>query len=451
MKLTIIHPAVGKVPGKKYIRAWQMEPLSVAQLAALTPDNIDISFWDDRIESIPYEQPADLVAMSIETYTAKRAYQIATTYRQLGIPVVMGGFHATLCPDEVSEYADSIVIGEAESVWAQLLADFRKDDLKPRYMGQPQLDVSEVIPRRDVYRDKDYVKISLLEAGRGCRFKCDFCSIHNYFKKQHSIRRADIVIREIRQLKGRSKLFFFVDDNITSDQAYAADLFRRMVSLKIKWVGQADISIARNPELLELMVKSGCQGILIGIESLKTNNLKLMNKSFMPDKTELESVIRTLHRAGLRIYATFLFGYEEDTVRDFETVLRFCIRRKVFMVGFNILTPFPGTALYKRLERKKLLLYDKWWLDERFTYGQIPIKTNLKQALIETECRRIRKKFYSFSSILYRMFNWCNVNSLLMLIFYLSINNLLRRDTHLRKNFPLGDRSFSAPLMKTKK
>ena len=133
MKLTLIHPCVGRYTGMKYLRSWQMEPLPMAQIAALTPKNIHITFYDDRMETIPYEEPTDLVGISIETYTAKRAYQIATEYRKRGVKVVMGGFHATLCPDEVTEYADAIVVGQAESVWEQVLTDFQKGVLKRTY------------------------------------------------------------------------------------------------------------------------------------------------------------------------------------------------------------------------------------------------------------------------------------------------------------------------------
>lgn len=448
MKLTLIHPSVGKVKGKKYLRAWQMEPLPMAQLAALTPDDVDIFFQDDRMEELNYNRKTDLVALSVETYTAKRAYQIASEFRKRQVPVIMGGFHATLCPEEVAEYADCLITGEAENVWQQVMADYKNNRLQKRYDSGTCSLKESVIPDRSIYQGKNYVKISLLEAGRGCRFSCEFCSIHEFFNKEHHYRPIDLIVKEIKELKTKSRMLFFVDDNIISDQEKAVELFTALIPLKIKWVGQADILVANNSDLLDLMVKSGCQGVLIGFENLNPDNLKLMNKKMNRSVDEMESAIKRIHKKGIRIYATFLFGYEHDRREDFDEVLDFCIRNKVFMVGFNNLTPFPGTKLYERLEHENKLLYDKWWLDDNYTYGQVPFKSSLPAELIEQECRRIRRKFYGWKSIFYRMTNLANINSLLLATMYLSINSLLRKDTSQRIKFPLGYKDYNKPLIK---
>lgn len=451
MKLTLIHPSVGKISGKKYLRAWQMEPLPMAQLTALTPNDVEICFQDDRMEELDYDRQTDLVALSVETYTAKRAYQIASQFRRRDVPVIMGGFHATLCPDEVAEYADCLITGEAENVWQQVIADFKEGKLQNRYdSGSCNLKDS-VIPDRSIYKGKNYVKITLLEAGRGCRFNCEFCSIHEFFKKEHHYRPIELIIKEITQLKTKGRLLFFVDDNIISDQEKAKELFTALIPLKIKWVGQADILVANNPELLLLMAKSGCQGVLIGFENLNPANLKLMNKRMNRSVVEMETAIKKIHEKGMRIYATFLFGYEYDRPEDFNEVLDFCIRNKVFMVGFNNLTPFPGTRLYDRLQQENRLMYNKWWLDDNYTYGQVPFKSSLPAELIEQECRRIRRRFYSWRSIFYRMTNIANINSLLLFTLYLSINTLLRKDTSQRIKFPLGHKNYNQPLLKVKK
>jgi len=448
MRLTIVHPAVGKIPGKKYLRAWQMQPLPVAQLAALMPNDIELSFWDDRMEEILYDNPTDVVAISVETCTAKRAYQIASEFRRRNVPVIMGGFHATLCTDEVAEYADCVVTGEAETIWNEVITDFKNGNLRSRYNGDACNLDTNIIPDRSVYKGKNYVKITLLEAGRGCRFNCEFCSIHEFFKGKHNFRPVEAIVNEIKRLKGKSGLLFFVDDNIVSNTVQAKVLFKALVPLKIKWVGQADILIAKDPDLLDLMVKSGCQGVLIGFESLSPENLKKMNKGMMSSVQEMEKSIHLIHKKGLRIYATFLFGYDNDTKEDFNTVLNFCIRNKIFMVGFNHLTPFPGTKLYDRLKNENRLLFQKWWLSDEYTYGQIPFKSTLNPEFIENECRRIRRKFYGLPSILYRMTNLTNINSLVMFPFYVSINALLRKDTSQRKKFPLGDLGYKKELVK---
>lgn len=450
MKLTLILPAVGKEPGKKYLRAWQMEPLQIAQMAAITPDDVEINFWDDRMEDIPYDEPTDLVAISVETYTAKRAYQIASEYRSRNITVIMGGFHATLCPDEVAEYAECVVTGEAENIWKDVINDFKEGRLKKLYNGSICKMNTPLVPDRSVYNGKDYVDITLLEAGRGCRFNCEFCSIHEFFKGNHNYRPIDVIVDEIKTLKDKTKLFFFVDDNIISDQNQAIELFKALIPLKIKWVGQADILVSKNAELLDVMVQSGCQGVLIGFESLSPYNLKKMQKSMISSKEKMTVAINTIHKKGLRIYATFLFGYDEDTEEDFDTVLNFCVDNKLFMVGFNHLTPFPGTQLYERLKKEERLTYDKWWLSDKYTYGVVPFKSKLDSEKIENECRRIRRKFYGFNSLLYRLSNITNINSLLMFGMYVSINTLLRKDTSQRELFPMGDQSFKGPLIKAK-
>jgi radical SAM superfamily enzyme YgiQ (UPF0313 family) len=448
MKIALILPAIGKIPGQKYIRAWQMEPLPIAQLAALTPKDIQIVFFDDRMEEIDYDVNVDLVGISIETYTALRAYQIASEFRKRNKPVVMGGFHATLCPDEVAQYADTVVIGQAEGSWPVLLDDFGNGVMKKKYLPLPLESCNQVIPDRTIYGDRNYINVRLMEAGRGCKFRCEFCSIQQFFEGAHHRRDVDIILQELHEMEKSKGLIFFVDDNITSDTGFARELFRALIPLKIKWVGQADITIARDPELLELMVQSGCQGVLIGFESLNPDNLRQMNKAFNAVAGGPEQAVKIIHDHKLRLYATFLYGYNNDQKEDFQQIIDFCINNKIFMVGFNHLTPFPGTPLYERLEREKLLLYDKWWLSSEYRYGQIPFKTNIDKKFIEEQSKRARRKFYGFRSILYRMTNLANVSTPLMFLYYFTINLMLRNDSAKRMKFPLGDTSRPYPLIK---
>src|SRR5258707_15026893 len=188
MKLTLIHPCIGRRIGQPYIRLWQMEPLPPAVIAGLTPRDVDIKFYDDRMERIPFDEPTDLVGISVETYTAKRAYQIASEYRKRGIPVVMGGFHATLCPEEVSQYADAVIVGEAETVWEQVLQDAKHGGLQTYYRAATRPSLANLRPNRSIYKGKNYIPIGLVEAGRGLPFVWHFFALPKNFNNNSTPR-----------------------------------------------------------------------------------------------------------------------------------------------------------------------------------------------------------------------------------------------------------------------
>src|SRR3954462_10506366 len=176
MRLTLVYPSVGRKENTPYVRAWQMEPLSMAQLASLTPPGVELRFHDDRLDDIPFDDPTDLVALSVETFTALRSYKIARAFRARGVPVVLGGYHVTLLPEEARQEADAIVIGDAEPVWLQVLDDARPHCLQPIYQGLGRRSLAGIRPRREVFQGKSYQNITLVEFARGCNFKCDFCA-----------------------------------------------------------------------------------------------------------------------------------------------------------------------------------------------------------------------------------------------------------------------------------
>ncbi|WCL49177.1 B12-binding domain-containing radical SAM protein [Leptospira sp. GIMC2001] len=447
MRLTIIHPCIGRIPGKKYIKGWQMEPLPAAHLSGLTPDDVDIKFYDDRMELIPFDEATDLVAISIETYTAKRAYQIASEYRKRGVIVVMGGFHATLVSDEVLEYADVVVIGEAEDIWQQVIADFKNKSLQRIYKSATRPDIAKASPDRSIFQGKKYLPIGLVESARGCTFKCDFCVIQTFFSSTQNRRSTQTVIDEIKSITDKRKLIFFVDDNIVSHPKEAKEFYKALIPLKIKWVSQAAITMTHDVEMLEILRDSGCQGVLIGFESLNPVNLKAMNKTFNTTKGGIEEATKRLHKYGIRLYATFIFGYDEDTMLSFRETIDFCINHKIFMVAFNHLTPFPGTPLYKKLESEGRLIYKKWWLADEYKYGQVPFRTKIDPEVIRLECVKARKEFYSVPSIIKRMFSKTNSGGFFMFYAYWFINLLLRKEAELRDLYPLGDTTFKGELL----
>jgi radical SAM superfamily enzyme YgiQ (UPF0313 family) len=450
VRLTLVHPCVGRRRGQPYIRTWQMEPLAPATLAGLTPrdSEIDIRFYDDRTEAIQFDEPTDLVALSVETYTAKRSYQIASEYRRRGVPVVMGGFHPTLVPDEASEYAESIVIGEAEGLWPQLIDDFRNGRLRRVYRQPRRPPLAGLRPDRSIFAGKRYLPIGLVEAGRGCHFRCEFCAVQSYFANTQTRRPTEEILEEIRRI--RHPLIFFVDDNITSNMDRAKEFFRALIPLKIRWVSQASINAAHDEEFLRLIKASGCQGLLIGFETLNPENLRRMRKSFNLMNGGYEQALANLRRHRIRLYVTFILGYDEDNGDTLEETLAFAERHRFYIVAFNHLTPFPGTPLYDRLKREGRLLYERWWLDPAYRYGMVPFAPQGMTAdQVKQRCIEARQRFYSIASIARRSADFqVNSDNFFMWSHFFSINLLFRSEVLKRKDFPLGDESYSAPLLK---
>ncbi len=448
MRLTLIHPCIGRKPGQKYIRTWQMEALSAATLAGLTPPGIDIRFHDDRMEEIPFDQPTDLVAISVETYTARRAYQIASEYRRRKIPVVMGGFHATLCPDEVAQHAEAVVCGEAEQLWPRVIDDARHGRLEKFYRQTGRASLADLRPDRSIFRGKRYLPIGLVEAGRGCHFKCDFCAVQTVFNSTQTRRPIAAILAEIAAIKHERKLFFFVDDNITSNLAEAKEFFRALIPLGIRWVSQSSINAAHDEEFLALLKRSGCQGVLIGFESLNPANLKAMNKSFNTLRGGFETALANLRRHHIRVYGTFVFGYDGDTPESFGETVAFARRHSLYIAAFNHLTPFPGTPLYARLQQEGRLLYENWWLDPRYSYNKIPFQPRgMAPEELQRNCLAARREFYSWRSIAQRGFASPNRSDWFMWRNFYLINALHRNDVSLRDHYPLGDESWRGQLL----
>ncbi len=450
MRLTIIHPSIGRKPGQKYIGTWQMEPLPAATIAGLTPPDVEVKFYDDRMESIPVDEPTDLVAISVETYTARRAYQIASDYRRRGVPVVMGGFHAMLCPEEVGQYADALVVGEAEEIWPTLIDDARHGTLQRIYRAPRRPSLGGLRPDRSIFQGKRYLPIGLVEAGRGCHFKCDFCAIQTAFERTQTRRPVDDIVREIQTLRDQNKrFFFFVDDNITSNMREAKELYEALIPLKIRWVSQASINAAHDEEFLDLITRSGCEGLLIGFESLNPENLRAMDKGFNTMKGGYEAALANLRRYGVKLYLTFVFGYDEDTPETFQQTADFAKEHNIYIGAFNHLTPFPGTPLYQRLEQEGRLLYDAWWLDENYRYNMIPFQPKrMSPEALQRGCLEARKSFYAWSSILRRSMDKVNRPDLFMLWNFFLINGMIRQEVSARDFYPLGDPLWQGELLK---
>ena len=438
MKILFILPGIGKKTGQRYLKSWLMEPLTIAVLQRLTPGEHQTAFFDDRVEAIDYSFDCDIVAITVETYTARRAYQIADRFRARGKTVVMGGYHVTLCPEDAQPHADVLICGNAETVWAKLLADLQNGCPLPRYSGETSLDYG--LPDRSIYADKlrKYMPISLIEIGRGCHRRCEFCSIASYYKGCYRHRPIPDIIAEIQACK--QKLFFFVDDSIFSDKAFARELFEAVAKLGIAWTTQITLDIAQDEELLQLMRKSGCQVVLIGIESINQSNLEQMHKAWSTKLGERDELVERIHSAGISIYASFVFGFDEDDRQSFEDVYRFSMQHRFAVVAFNHLLAFPGTDTYDRFAAEGRLISDRWWLAEDYRYGTISFApARLSPDQLTALCAEYRHRFNSFGSILRRGLTlFRRSRSPVLHIAYWYLNLLFHFEVDKRLGIPIG-------------
>ena len=328
MRITFIKPNIGRMEHSLYVDEGRMEPLMLAVLAGLTPPDVECVLYDDRMESIPFDEETDLAAITVETYTARRAYEIAAEYRKRGVPVILGGMHITLLPDEAAEHADSIFLGDAETVWSTVVEDVRKGKLKPRYDGPPGVgQIGGVLPRRDLFKGKGYLPMALMQFVRGCRFACSFCAVSQYFDKTHYVRAIDEVLREIESQPKR--FIFFIDDNIASDQKALAEFCHALIGMNVHWVSQASLDVTRNLPLMKLMERSGNWGNVTGFETITPGSLRDAKKSpNIPRFTKYKEEVRILREHGMQSWAAFTLGYDHDTKESIEATVDFALESR---------------------------------------------------------------------------------------------------------------------------
>ncbi len=333
----------------------QLGPLVVA---ALTPDEFEVSVINEQIEKIDYKLPVDIVGISTLTANITRAYEIGDLFRKNGATVVMGGIHASFLPEEAIHHCDAVVIGEAEYSWLKLLEDWKKGDLKQFYKADRLTNMADVpIPRRDIDLTVGY--IDKIEASRGCPFDCDFCSTNLHFGRKHRTRPIPQIIADIESnYRNRIHSFMFTDDNIVGNERFAECLFTSLKPLNIFWSSQCAINIANNRKLLKQAMESGCRGLSIGFESLSDANLKDAGKKHNVVK-KYDNQVKRLKDAGIRILANFVFGFDHDDKSVFERTVEFILRHEIDAY-LTILTPYPRTRLRERLLKENRVLHSDW-------------------------------------------------------------------------------------------
>jgi radical SAM superfamily enzyme YgiQ (UPF0313 family) len=400
MKLELVAPAV--VDEKKrgmQGRVFQLPPLSLATVAAATPEHVNVEIIDEAIEPINYNCGADIVGITALTRFAPHAYEIADHFRQKGIKVVMGGLHPSALPKEAIKHCDAVVIGEAEGIWAKLIKDFEKNRLKNFYKNKNFVDLSIVQPtRRDLFKKERYLFTHLIQTTRGCPFNCSFCSVTKFFGRTFRTRPVECVIKEIRQMK--TKFLGFSDDNIFGNRIYARKLFSALKYEGVIWMGQSSINIADDPELLHLAARSGCKGVFIGLESAECESLTQMNKGFLKPQKFKESIAR-LHDEGIGILGAFVLGNDNEDTSIFQKTLEFAKKIKLDLAQFAILTPYPGTAIYNKLIKQNRIFNFDW---QKYDAGNAvfkPLKMTAER--LKEEVDKMWCEFYRFDEILLRM------------------------------------------------
>lgn len=363
MDIRLIYPSSRRqaVPGRRrnQPKAHRYPGMGLPLVAALTPPGHRLTIVDDEREPLDFAAPVDLVGISVLTPNAKRGYEIARRYRARGVPVVIGGIHVTACPDEAAAEADAVVVGEAEDTWPRLLADLEAGRLQKIYRSANAAPLAGLpVPRRDLLRKEDYLTVNTVQATRGCPFGCEFCSIAALLGRGTRFRPVEEVAAEVSGLGGR--LLVLNDDNIAQGDEYFKALFERFIPLRKTWVGNASWNVSKDPEMMDLLARSGCAGVFVGFESIDAQaNMGKAVRSGSRASVYKEAVAK-FHARGISVIGGFIFGFDNDDVSVFDRTLAFTEDSRIDAAQINILVPYPGTPLHARLEAEGRIVERDW-------------------------------------------------------------------------------------------
>lgn len=438
MKILLISPERERKKEETFL--FKLSFLNLPYLAAVTPPEVEVKIVDEAFEKINYEEKVDLVGITANTPVAPRAYQIAKEFKNRGTPVVMGGVHVSMLPQEALQYVDAVVVGEAEEVWPGLIEDLRRGQMRRIYVGREWAKSSPLpIPRRDLLNQKFYFPLKLLETTRGCPHHCDFCGVSKFFGFRYRHRPTRDIEQELNTLfqKGpvmnprlkkilslfskdlpyflRRRLLYIIDSNMAGDKRFCHDLLSLLKSFDLLWYGHAPVSVAFDQKLLEGFAKSGCIAINIGFESFSTKNLKTMGKGFNQPPRYVEAVKR-IHDQGIGIMGTFIVGLDDDDPGVFQRIIDFCIDSKLDWALTFIMAPYPGTNSYLRLEKEGRIFCRDWEKYDSLNAVYQPLLMSVEE--LEHGMRRIWKEVFSISSIYKRILKRPWIHPL----FYLGMN-----------------------------
>ncbi|HBV97292.1 MAG TPA: B12-binding domain-containing radical SAM protein [Desulfotomaculum sp.] len=387
-------------------RKYSGTPLAIPILASLIPDKYDIEVIDENIDEIDFNRPTDLVLLTFFTTAATRGYEIGDIYRSKNVKVVIGGCHASMEPDETSKHADAVSIGEAEVLLPRILNDFESGVLAPFYRvaeaERPNLD-NQPVPRFNALKLENYFNPTI-QTMRGCPMGCEFCTVRVHWGAKYRYKPIEKVISEIELLKkqfGRNTFIMIVDDDVAANTTRSKELFKALIPLKIQWMSQGSMAMAKDDEYLDLMVKSGGTRMIMGFESISADNLKNMRKNPANKLNEFTDNIRKIQSYGVAIIGAFVFGFDGDDTTCFDNTANFIIENSIGLPQLFALTPFPGTALTKRLEEENRILSRDWKYYTGSTVQFVPKLMSVGE--LEEGYYRTIQNVYSYKNILKRL------------------------------------------------
>jgi radical SAM superfamily enzyme YgiQ (UPF0313 family) len=382
-------------------RTLRYPPLTLTILAGLVPRELDadVRIVDEGVETLADDLTADLVGITALTATAPRAYRLADQLRANGIPVVLGGVHPTVMPDEAARHADAVVIGFAEESWPRLLRDFRNGTLERFYKSSGSLDLAGLpLPRRELLRKRSYLTLNTVMATRGCPNRCHYCCLPVVLQGKYYQRPVADVVHEIRQLRGRRVIF--LDPSPNEDREYAKRLYRAVAPLGIQWVGLTTTRMMEDGELLDLAVQSGCFGLLFGFETISQEALCQSGKGFNHVQ-HYRDIVGRLHDRGVSVLGCFMFGFDSDDTSTFERTLSFVEETNIDLLRYTVFTPFPGTQVYDDLKRQGRIFDHDW---AHYDYEHVVFRpARMEPEALEDGVRFMWRETYSLRAIGRRM------------------------------------------------
>jgi len=411
-------------------------PLSLMILASVEVPGVEQTICDLRFEEFPIEGQWDLVGISVQTGMAARAFELADRLRARGVPVVLGGPHVTMFPESCRMHADCLVHGEADDLWSEVLMDLATGSLRPEYLAEspPDLQLYRPVSKSSLRKNR-YFTTNLVQTGRGCPYQCDFCNVHVLNGRVLRQRRTRDLVDEIRRFRQDDRrIFFFVDDSINADPAFALELFSQLTPLGIKWFGQATTALGQQPELLETFARSGCQALLVGIESIETSSRNAHRKT--QNRTEeLAGNIRAIRQSGISLYGSFIYGLDGDTLRTPAAILDFIADTRLDVPGINTLRPIPGTKVFDRLREEGRLLFDPSDITAfRYTFGQEMLyrPKNISLPDFIESYSELTRKIFNVGNALKRGMAAPSIRAAVLFfnLFYTHLYSLSRNDLH---------------------